>query len=577
MPNYFEVLRFLVLNARREGIHLPEGNSVIMDNQFTGLPQKRSIMNTGWLLQACIVLAVGVGFVSCKIEQKDQVMTQPAALGQSLSPCQSTGVSSTTTPEICVNVTEIQLSNDDTKADVGLSLVNRTGRRLFMTLTGLTSLTDSSGRTWKTGERKGLGDLSNPVPLEPGGETQGAITFYQIGQSPRDLTFSLFGEIGIMKIGSRGQAVQGQIALKHQITLSGIRIQHQPPQSTGATEQNKGAKLAQVFPRRAKPLTPTSSASSKSSEPGAVVGASGSGKPSIQKPTSPNANRSLDQGSHTIDSPASDTAKRKHESKSVGNGEAGPNVFGLRIGMTPNQTRKVFTSHGLGSSTNSPYTEGSSRLTFSLPGQAPQPIPNTNYVSRISGSLIDIKSPATESSGVVLTVFFGPVPGQEGIVSLNLTEYIPVSKEPTVHAFAKILSEKYGTPTELPADSRGIYRWRYDSNGTLVKPAPATRFDGCPRLKPGIIGFQPLESPLMIQEYKQSVPRCGAIFLEVTLGFEGFNYTGPETLIKNYRTHMTGLDATIRALETAKGIVDMAQAAVPGAAIAKGKQQKLNL
>jgi len=40
---------------------------------------------------------------------------------------------------------------------------------------------------------------------------------------------------------------------------------------------------------------------------------------------------------------------------------------------------------------------------------------------------------------------------------------------------------------------------------------------------------------------------------------------------------MTGLDATIRALETAKGIVDMAQAAVPGAAIAKGKQQKLNL
>ena len=81
----------------------------------------------------------------------------------------------------------------------------------------------------------------------------------------------------------------------------------------------------------------------------------------------------------------------------------------------------------------------------------------------------------------------------------------------------------------------------------------------------------------MIQEYKQSAPRCGAIFLEVVLGFEGFNYAGPETPIKDYTTHMTGLDATIRALETAKGIVDMAQAAVPGAAIAKGKQQKLNL
>ena len=58
----------------------------------------------------------------------------------------------------------------------------------------------------------------------------------------------------------------------------------------------------------------------------------------------------------------------------------------------------------------------------------------------------------------------------------------------------------------------------------------------------------------MIQRYKQSVPRCGAIFLEVALGFDGFNYAGPETLIKNYTTHMTGLDATVRALETAKGL-----------------------
>ena len=46
---------------------------------------------------------------------------------------------------------------------------------------------------------------------------------------------------------------------------------------------------------------------------------------------------------------------------------------------------------------------------------------------------------------------------------------------------------------------------------------------------------------------------------------------GPETLIKNYTTHMTGLDATARALETAKGIVDMAQAEASGAVVARGK------
>ena len=174
---------------------------------------------------------------------------------------------SSTTPEFCVNVTEIQLSSDDTKADVGLSLVNRTERRLFIALTGPTSLTDSNGGKWNTGDSKGLGNLSNPVPLEPRGEIQGTITFYQILQSPMDRPFSLVGEIGIMKMGTRGQAVPGQIARKHQITLSGIRIRHQRPPSTGATEQNKGAKLTQLFPRRTKPTAPTSSASSKSSAP----------------------------------------------------------------------------------------------------------------------------------------------------------------------------------------------------------------------------------------------------------------------------------------------------------------------
>ena len=81
----------------------------------------------------------------------------------------------------------------------------------------------------------------------------------------------------------------------------------------------------------------------------------------------------------------------------------------------------------------------------------------------------------------------------------------------------------------------------------------------------------------MIQEYKRSAPRCGAIFLEVVLGFEGFNYAGPGTLIKDYTTHMTGLDATIRALDAAKGIVDKAQAEASGAAIKKGQQQKPGL
>ena len=554
-----------------------------MDNQFNVFLQRSSIMNTCWLLQACIVLAVGVGLVSCTKVQKDQGMTQPAPVSQLPSPCQPVGLSSTGAPEFCVNVTEIQLFSHETKADVGLSLVNRTGHRLFITLIGLTSLTDSSGRKWNTGDSKGLGGPNNPVPLEPDRETQGAISFYQNGQAPMDLTFSLRGEIGIMKMDSRGQAVPGQIAIKRAVNLSGIRIQQQPPQATGATEQNKDTKLAQLSPRRANSATPKSSASSKSSAPEAVMGASASGKPNSQKPASVNAGHSPDQRSNTIDSAAGNAATSKSGSKSVGSGWSGPDVIGLRIGMTPDQAREMFKSHGFGSSTKSPkrpfdsYSEGSNRLTFVLPGQAPQPVPNTKYVAQISGVINDTKYPATENAGELLTIFFGPVPGQEGIVLLNRTEYIPASKKPTVDVFAKSLVEKYGPPTELLPDSSGIYRWRYDSNGTLRKPAPATSFVGCPRLRPGVVEFQPLGSPLMIQEYKQSASRCGAIFLEVAVGFEGFNYAGPGTLIKNYTTHMTGLDATIRALDAAKGIVDKAQTEASGAVIKKGQQQKVSL
>jgi hypothetical protein len=79
----------------------------------------------------------------------------------------------------------------------------------------------------------------------------------------------------------------------------------------------------------------------------------------------------------------------------------------------------------------------------------------------------------------------------------------------------------------------------------------------------------PLLQPERLEEYKQSALKCGAIFLEVVVGFEGFNYAGPGTLIKNYTAHMTGLDVTIHALEAAKVIVDKAQAEASGAAIKK--------
>jgi hypothetical protein len=118
-----------------------------MDRQFNEFLQTNSILSRGRLLHACILLAVGMGLVSCVIDQKDPAKTQPPPVSQSLIPCHPVGVSSTGVPEFCVNVTEIQLFSHETRADVGLSFVSRTGHRLFITLIGATSLTDSSGKT----------------------------------------------------------------------------------------------------------------------------------------------------------------------------------------------------------------------------------------------------------------------------------------------------------------------------------------------------------------------------------------------------------------------------------------------
>ncbi len=545
-----------------------------MNKHSNGLLQRRPALNTRRLLHTCIVLALGVGFVSCTKELKDQSVAKPAQFSQPVIACPSSGISSTGTPELCVRLTEIQILSHGAKADVGLSFMNRTEQRLFVVWLGSTAMTDSSGKKWTMGDSKGLGTSGNPIPLEPGDETRGTITFSQTGQSSQDAIFSLRGEIGIMKIDSHGHAVPDQIAIKRGITLSGIRI-HQPPQPLSSLDQHSDVKPAQAALRRANHPASTPSGLSKLSAPGTVQGASVNGKANNQKPASPIASRPLDSRLNPGDVPVGNTMTSKIGVKSAGRGGSGPDVLGLRIGMAPDQAREMFKAHGFGSSTKSPsrpfdsYAEVSNTLTLSVSGQAPQPVPHTNYVARISGAMNDVKYPASESSGGLLTVFFGPVPGQERIVLLNQTEYIPTSKKLTVEAFAKTLVRKYGTPTELVSDSPGTYRWRYDSNGTLRTPSPATSFFGCPRLRPGNVEFQSPGSSQIIQEYKQSELRCGAIFLEVVVGYEGFNYAGPGTVIKNYSTHMTGLGGTIHALETAKAIVDKAQAGASVTALKK--------
>lgn len=184
-----------------------------------------------------------------QIEQVLQNKTQDMISG----PCTPAGIASTATPEFCVNVTDMQLLSRDTQADVSLTLVNRTGRRLFLVLSSSPYLTDSNGSRWERHTATGIGFIgpSNvPLPLEPNVETQISFLFTNKGQAPSDqTTFSMRGEIAIMKVDTRGQPSPLAIAVSRGINLSEIRIPQPPLRSSAPTDQNTGSKLAQASPQ----------------------------------------------------------------------------------------------------------------------------------------------------------------------------------------------------------------------------------------------------------------------------------------------------------------------------------------
>jgi hypothetical protein len=195
---------------------------------------------------------------------------------QPANPCAPGGVS-TTTPEFCVNLTEIKLLNNDAEADVSLTLVNRTGRRLFLALPHVTYLTDSSGTKWAQTKNTGIpyGVHHNALPLEPNGEAQVSFLFGRSGQAPPDLTFSMRGEVAIMKVDSRGEAVRNQVQVTRGFNISGIRVMPEPSQAGGTPQQNVNTRLGKVSARDLNAATPKALGEPMLlSEPGAVAATS---------------------------------------------------------------------------------------------------------------------------------------------------------------------------------------------------------------------------------------------------------------------------------------------------------------
>ena len=65
----------------------------------------------GWL-HGYTAVVIALGFLSCSKEEMNQAMNRPAEMIQSSSPCPPAEVS-TSTPEVCLILTEMRLVNRD--------------------------------------------------------------------------------------------------------------------------------------------------------------------------------------------------------------------------------------------------------------------------------------------------------------------------------------------------------------------------------------------------------------------------------------------------------------------------------
>lgn len=193
-----------------------------------------------WWSYCGIAFALMV-FVSCTQGQVEQVLqnkTQDMISG----PCPPGSGPVSAAPEFCLYVTELRIVNRDSETDVSLTIANRSGRRIYVSLSNPPYLTDSSGAKWNSWRRTGIDYWGAvPIPVDPNVDSQIALLFSRSGggQVPPDLTFSMRGDIAISPIDSRGEPIR-LIGTRPQavrgFNFSGLRQGQQQAQSSGSAK-----------------------------------------------------------------------------------------------------------------------------------------------------------------------------------------------------------------------------------------------------------------------------------------------------------------------------------------------------
>jgi hypothetical protein len=269
-----------------------------------------------------------------------------------------------------------------------------------------------------------------------------------------------------------------------------------------------------------------------------------------------------------------DTPASESGSQFGGSAGSGPDLVGLRIGMTPDEVRAIIKSRGWGPPAKplNDYEEISKTLLFRDlsvgGGLVTAPVPNGTFLNGLKAGGV-----RGDGSTDHFNVVFTPVPGHERLISVQWHSGAADNKKPTFEVVENMMLAKYGRPTYSPPDPNAgwYYLWSYDSNGMLHPPGSMKGLDqSC------AYGADPKEGLLTLPrqdpQFAQRPAKCGTIVRSVNIAFRA--YTGRDTLVEGYVVNLMGFDALLPALDAAKGIIDKAQAESSAAQIKKGQQQK---
>lgn len=376
---------------------------------------------------SCAVLLAAMSVVSCAEGQFGQVMQN---VGKSMAKgmCAEGRGAVSTAPEFCLYVTELRLLNHDSEADVSITIVNRTGRTIYLTVPSWPYLTDSSGTKWTMTKNTGIvySGYGAPLSLEPNIESQAAFIFQRQGQAPSDLTFSMRGEVSIAKIDSRGEPVPGQPQVTRGFIFSGIRLaqESQPP--------------APPLQQKSSSATPPTVAQGTS--PGANGAAIPAGAPAVAPPKV--VPLAPPVGPNSIVTPAATTVENSAES-----------IVGMNLGMNVDEIRSAIKAY------DPSFQIGEKKV--QLPG-----MPNSESVSFFYS-----RAPGGSGDEENIYVAFIPPPNKNLASIIAREQSFQPEKRLLLSSLQHALIAKYGQPTmksTLAGGGGEIYTWLLEGKGSSV-------------------------------------------------------------------------------------------------------------